>query len=83
MFCTEYNDPINEKNPVLTIPDINLLFLLGAIVLDFHQATFLLNNVDEVTPNPEEIAALNAYHSGDPDYQPAMSQKEVLKELGL
>ena len=29
------------------------------------------------------IAALNAYHSGDPDYQPAMSQEEVLKELGL
>ena len=47
------------------------------------QATFFLNNVEEVTPNPEEIAALNAYHSGDPDYQPAMSQEEVLKELGL
>ena len=37
MFCTEYNDPINEKNPVLTIPDINLLFLLGAMVLDFQR----------------------------------------------
>ena len=37
----------------------------------------------EVTPDPDEIAALNAYHSGDPDYQPAMSQEEVLKELGL
>nr|DAQ77248.1 MAG TPA: hypothetical protein [Caudoviricetes sp.] len=24
MFCTEYNDPINEKNPVLTIPDFKL-----------------------------------------------------------
>ena len=47
------------------------------------QATFLLNNVEEVTPDPDEIAALNAYHSGDPDYQPAMSQEEVLKELGL
>ena len=47
------------------------------------QATFLLNNVEEVTPDPEEIAALNAYHSGNPDYQPAMSQEEVLKELGL
>ena len=43
----------------------------------------MLNNVEEVTPDPEEIAALNAYHSGDPDYQPAMSQEEVLKELGL
>lgn len=47
------------------------------------QATFLLNNVEEVTPDPEEIAALNAYHSGNPDYQPAMSQEEVLKELGV
>ena len=52
-------------------------------VWNLIQAAFLLNNVDEVTPDPEEIAALNAYHSGDPDYQPAMSQEEVLKELGL
>lgn len=47
------------------------------------QATFLLNNVEEVTPDSEEIVALNAFHSGDPDYQPIMSQEEVLKELGL
>ena len=47
------------------------------------QATFLLNNAEEVSPDSEEIAALNAYHSGDPDYQPVMSQEEVLKELGL
>ena len=44
-------------------------------VWNLIQAAFLLNNVDEVTPDPEEIAAL--------DYQPAMSQEEVLKELGL
>ena len=44
-------------------------------VWNLIQATFLLNNVEEVT--------LNAYHAGDPDYQPAMSQEEVLKELGL
>ena len=47
-------------------------------VWNLIQATFLLNNVEEVTPDPDEIAALNAY-----DYQPAMSQEEVLKELGL
>ena len=46
-------------------------------VWNLIQATFLLNNVEEVTPDPDEIAALNAYHSGDPDYQPAMSQEEV------
>ena len=44
---------------------------------------FLLNNVEEVAPEPEKIEALNAYHCGDPDYQPAMSQEEVLKELVL
>lgn len=37
-------------------------------VWNLIQATFLLNNVEEVTPDPDEIAALNAYHSGDPDY---------------
>ncbi len=47
------------------------------------QATFLLNNIEEVIPDSEELEALNAYHSGDPDYQPVMSQEEVLKELGL
>ena len=43
----------------------------------------MLNNIEEVIPDSEELEALNAYHSGDPDYQPAMSQEEVLKELGL
>ena len=33
-------------------------------VWNLIQATFLLNNVEEVTPDPDEIAALNAYHSG-------------------
>lgn len=32
-------------------------------VWNLIQATFLLNNVEEVTPDPDEIAALNAYHS--------------------
>lgn len=52
-------------------------------VWNLIQSIFLLNNVEEVIPEPEEIEALNAYHSGDLDYQPAMSQEEVLKELGL
>ena len=47
------------------------------------QSIFLLNNVEEVAPEPEEAEALNAYHSGDLDYQMIMSQEEVLKELGL
>lgn len=52
-------------------------------VWNLIQATFLLNNAEEVAPEPEELAALDAYHSGDPDYQPTLSQEEVLKELGL
>ena len=52
-------------------------------VWNLIQALFLLNNVEEVTPEPEEIEALNAYHSGEPDYQMIMSQEEVLKKLGL
>ena len=48
-------------------------------VWNLIQATFLLNNVEEVAPEPEELAALNAYHSGDPDYQPVFSQEEILK----
>ena len=61
--------------------------IFGAVTImsdeDAEKVWNLLNNVEEVTPDPDEIAALNAYHSGDPDYQPAMSQEEVLKELGL
>ena len=52
-------------------------------VWNLIQAMFLLNNVEEVAPEPEKIEALNAYHCGDPDYQPVMSQEEVLKELVL
>lgn len=43
----------------------------------------MMKILEEVTPKPEEIAALNAYHSGDSDYQPVMFQEEVLKELGV
>ena len=32
---------------------------------------------------PLELAAISAYKAGDPDYQPSISQEEVLKELGL
>ena len=52
-------------------------------VWNLIQATFLLNNAEEVEPDAEEIKALSAYHSGNPDYQPTISQEEVIKELGL
>ena len=45
--------------------------------------TFNLNNAPEVAPDALEIAAMNAYKKKDPEYQPFMSQDDVLKELGL
>lgn len=52
-------------------------------VWDLICATFILNNAEEDAPDPEELAAINAYNAGDPDYQPSVSQSEMLKELGL
>lgn len=45
--------------------------------------TFALSHTDEAEPDSEELSALNAYHSGDPDYQPAISQADLMKELNL
>ncbi|MCL1948427.1 MAG: hypothetical protein FWF59_01655 [Turicibacter sp.] len=39
------------------------------------------NHLEEVEPLPDEIAALEAYRNGDPEYQPTISHEEVLKEL--
>lgn len=47
------------------------------------QATFALANAQSDKADTDEIAILNAYHNGDPDYQPALSHEDVLKELGL
>jgi hypothetical protein len=34
-------------------------------------------------PDPDEQAIMNAYKNGDPDYQPSVSQEDLLKELNL
>ena len=47
------------------------------------QGTFILNNAEEVEPDPEELEAIRAYKSGDPEYQPDISHEELMKELGL
>lgn len=52
-------------------------------VWELIEATFLLANAETVNPDPEELAALRKYHSGDPEYQPAISQADLLKELDL
>ena len=52
-------------------------------VWELIQGTFTLSNADTVDPNADELAALKAYRNGDPEYQPALSHEEVLKELDL
>ena len=52
-------------------------------VWDLIRGTFALSNAEKVAPDQEEIWALNAYKSGDEDYQPSCSQEELIKELGL
>lgn len=43
----------------------------------------ILYNIEEVEPTQEELESMSAYRSGDPDYQPFMSQEALMKELGL
>lgn len=67
--------------------------ILGAITImsekdaekvwELIQATFILNNAEEVVPDPEELEALRAYQNGDPEYQPYITQDELMKELGI
>ena len=42
-----------------------------------------LPNVEEVAPYPDELAAIAAYKAGDPNYQPSISQEDLMKELGI
>ena len=52
-------------------------------VWNLIQASFILPNVEEVEPEPEELEALRRYEAGDPDYQPSISAEDLKKELGL
>ena len=52
-------------------------------VWNLIQSAFALSNVEEVEPDPEELAALKAYSSGDSEYQPLLSRDTVMKELGI
>ena len=42
-----------------------------------------LNNVEQIVPDPDEQAAMDAYKNGNPDYQPSVSQEDLLKDLNL
>lgn len=52
-------------------------------VWDLILATFILENVEEIPPDESECCALNAFHKGDPEYQPSISKEELLKELNF
>ena len=43
----------------------------------------VLNNVEQIVPDPDEQAAMDAYKNGNHDYQPSVSQEDLLKELNL
>lgn len=46
-------------------------------------STFSLDSIEQVLPEPAEQAAINAYQNGDPDYQPSVSQEDLIRELNL
>lgn len=52
-------------------------------VWDLILSTFALDNIEQVVPEPDEQAIMNAYKNGVPDYQPSVSQEDLLKELNL
>ena len=52
-------------------------------VWNLIQGTFALANAEEVEPEPDEIEAIEKYRSGDPEYQPCITQKELIKELNI
>lgn len=51
--------------------------------LTTSQAAFALNNVEEVAPEPDEIAAVKAKRAGSTNYEPVFSQEDLIKKLGL
>ncbi|MFZ2817460.1 MAG: hypothetical protein WAZ73_06755 [Blautia wexlerae] len=52
-------------------------------VWNLIQASFILSDVEEIEPDPEELEALRRYEVGEPDYQPSISAENLKRELGL
>ena len=52
-------------------------------VWNLIQASFILSDVEEIEPDPEELEALRRYEAVEPDYQPSISAENLKKELGL
>ncbi len=41
------------------------------------------DDIEETEPTDEELEVISKYKNGDPDFVPALTHEEVLKELGL
>lgn len=55
----------------------------AAKIWDLILATFALENAEEVRPDESERSAFRAFLEGESEYQPSISQEELLKELNL
>ena len=52
-------------------------------VWNLIQTSFILSDVEEIEPDPEELEALRRYEAVEPDYQPSISAENLKRELGL
>ena len=52
-------------------------------VWNLIQASFILSDVEEIEPDPEELEALRRYEAVEPDYQPSISAENLKRELVL
>ena len=52
-------------------------------VWNLIQASFILSDVEEIEPDPEELEALRRYEAVEPDYQPSISAENLKRELGI
>lgn len=55
----------------------------AAKIWDLILATFALENAEEVQPDESEHSAFRAFLEGEPEYQPSISQEDLLKELNF
>ncbi|MCC8050040.1 MAG: hypothetical protein LIP10_05175 [Clostridiales bacterium] len=52
-------------------------------VWELIQATFHLANAETDIADEDELAAFHAFHKGDPEYQPSITQEDLIRNLGL
>ena len=55
----------------------------AAKIWQLIQSAFALANAPLAEPDEDEIEILNAYHNGNPEYQPAITHEELMNQLGL